>query len=214
MTAALTPELQLLQATAEDYEGVVAISDGLYVGVDYLQYTYHAWLKDPQRKMFVAKSEGKVVAFGSFLLVDDGETAVLQAIHVAPWMRHSGVARIIHKFTLDNLRSDFPNVTRIHLTTMENPPANMMISHRIIHCKAVVSVFLSAKELEEAFRILESRIPIACKESLPPVFLDYSEVHSLFSRSLKEEDLVPERFLIQSWLPITTCSKIVNVWNL
>uniref|UniRef100_A0A8C5PUC2 Histidine N-acetyltransferase C-terminal domain-containing protein n=1 Tax=Leptobrachium leishanense TaxID=445787 RepID=A0A8C5PUC2_9ANUR len=88
---------------------------------------------------------------------------------------------------------------------MENPPANMMISHRIIHCKAVVSVFLSAKELEEAFRILESRIPIACKESLPPVFMDYSEVHGLFSGSLKEEDLVPERFLIQSWLPITTC---------
>uniref|UniRef100_A0A8C5QGT4 Histidine N-acetyltransferase C-terminal domain-containing protein n=1 Tax=Leptobrachium leishanense TaxID=445787 RepID=A0A8C5QGT4_9ANUR len=71
--------------------------------------------------------------------------------------------------------------------------------------KAMVSVYLSADELEEVLRVLKSRISSVSKDSPPPVFLDYSKVHGLFSGPLKEEDLLPGRFLIQSLLPITTC---------
>uniref|UniRef100_A0A8C5PCM1 N-acetyltransferase domain-containing protein n=1 Tax=Leptobrachium leishanense TaxID=445787 RepID=A0A8C5PCM1_9ANUR len=205
MTAPSAPEIQILPATASDYDGVLAISEGIYNGVDYLPFTYHACLTDPQRRMFIAKSEGKVVAFESFLLVDGGVTAVVQSLRVASWMRGRGVAGIITQYLLDTLRSDHPDVTRIRFSKEENPPASILKNYRIIHSKAVVSVFLSADELAEALRVLELQNPSACKDSPPPVFLNNSEVHSLFSGPLQEEYLLPGRFLIQSGLPITTC---------
>uniref|UniRef100_A0A8C5PBD7 N-acetyltransferase domain-containing protein n=1 Tax=Leptobrachium leishanense TaxID=445787 RepID=A0A8C5PBD7_9ANUR len=196
---------RILQATAGDYEGVIAISEGVFMGIDYLPFRYHAWLKDPQRRMFVAKLEEKVVAFDSFLVVDGGVTAVLQGLRVAPWLRGRGVAGIIQKFTLDTLRLDHPDVTKIRLTRTEDPPPTMLNKYRLLHSKAVVSIYLLADELEETFMVLESRLPSTSQDFPPPVFLDYSEVRSLFSGPLKEEDILPGRFLIQSWLPITTC---------
>uniref|UniRef100_A0A8C5MD23 N-acetyltransferase domain-containing protein n=1 Tax=Leptobrachium leishanense TaxID=445787 RepID=A0A8C5MD23_9ANUR len=205
MTALSTSEMNILLATAGDYEGVLAISEGIYAGIDYLPFRYHAWLKDPQRRMFVAKLEEKVVAFDSFLVVDGGVAAVLQGLRVAPWMRGRGVAGIIQKFTLDTLRLDHPDVTKIRLTRAEDPPPTMLNKYSFLHSKAVIPVYLSAHELEEALKVLESRIPSTCQEFPPPVFLDYSEVHRLFSGPLQEGDLLPRRLLIQAWLPITTC---------
>ncbi|XP_063302459.1 histidine N-acetyltransferase-like [Pelobates fuscus] len=204
MSSPLTPDIQIFPATAGDYEGVMAISEGIYMGVDYLPYRYHKWLKDPQRRMFVAKSEGKVVGFDSFLLVDGGVTAVVQGLRVADWMRGCGVAGVLQRFCFKTLRSDHPNVTRIRLTTVENPPATMSNTYQIIHSKAVISIFISAEQLEEKIKILESRVSSACDNCIPPVFLEYSDVHNLFPGRLKEEDLLPGGFLMQAWLPITT----------
>uniref|UniRef100_A0A8C5WH24 N-acetyltransferase domain-containing protein n=1 Tax=Leptobrachium leishanense TaxID=445787 RepID=A0A8C5WH24_9ANUR len=199
------PEIQILPATAADYEEILAISEGIYTGLDYLPLRYHAWLKDPQRRMFVAKSEGKVVAFDSFLLVDGGITAVLQGLRVGLTMRGRGVAGIIQKFTLDTLHSDHPDVIRIRLTRMKDPPPAILDKYQPLHSKAVIAKYLSADELEKELMVLESRISSERQHFSPPVFLDYSEVHGLFSGPLKEEDLLPGRFLIQAWLPIITC---------
>ncbi|XP_063302457.1 histidine N-acetyltransferase-like [Pelobates fuscus] len=204
MSSVLTPDIRIGPAADGDYEGVMAISEGIYMGVDYLPYRYHAWLKDPQRRMFVAKSEGKVVGFDSFLLVDDGITAVVQGLRVADWMRGCGVAGILQRFCFKTLRSDHPTVTRVRLTTVENPPATMLNTYHIIHSKAVISVFISAEQLDETIKILESRVSSTCDNCIPPVFLEYSDVHNLFPGRLKEEDLLPGGFLMQAWLPITT----------
>uniref|UniRef100_A0A8C5QFX0 N-acetyltransferase domain-containing protein n=1 Tax=Leptobrachium leishanense TaxID=445787 RepID=A0A8C5QFX0_9ANUR len=199
MTALSTPEIQILPATAADYEGVIAISEGLFMGLDYVSFKYHSWLKDRQRRMFVAKSEGKVVAFETFLLVDGGVTAVFQGLRVAPWMRGRRVAGLMHKFLIAASRTDHPDVTRIRLTRVEDPPAVLLDKYQIIHSKVnLMSLFhyMSCLVYELCFLFFDSP---------PPLFLDYSEVHGLFSGPLKEEDLLPERVLIQSWLPITTC---------
>uniref|UniRef100_A0A8C5M7W3 N-acetyltransferase domain-containing protein n=1 Tax=Leptobrachium leishanense TaxID=445787 RepID=A0A8C5M7W3_9ANUR len=180
--------------TPEAYTRVLAISEGIYAGIDYLPFRYHAWLKDPQRRMFVAKLEEKVVAFDSFLVVDGGVAAVLQGLRVAPWMRGRGVAGIIQKFTLDTLRLDHPDVTKIRLTRAEDPPPTMLNKYSFLHSKLWHSIGgISGASL------------YTCQEFPPPVFLDYSEVHRLFSGPLQEGDLLPRRLLIQAWLPITTC---------
>ncbi|CAH2272740.1 Hypothetical predicted protein [Pelobates cultripes] len=140
------------------------------------------------------------VGFDSFLLVDGGITAVVQGLRVADWMRGCGVAGILQRFCFKTLRSDHPNVIRVRLTMVQNPPATMLNTYQIIHSKAVIS----AEQLEEAVKILESRVSATCDHCIPPVFLQYSEVHNLFPGCLKEEDLLPGGFLMQSWLPITT----------
>ncbi|KAG8431644.1 hypothetical protein GDO86_020628 [Hymenochirus boettgeri] len=97
-------DVQILQATADDYDEVMSISVGIYKGMDYLPAMYHRWLADPKRSMFVAKSEGKVVGFGSFLLVDNGVTALLQAMRVAPW-RQIGYIQSIATVLFDHLQA-------------------------------------------------------------------------------------------------------------
>uniref|UniRef100_A0A8C5MCG0 N-acetyltransferase domain-containing protein n=1 Tax=Leptobrachium leishanense TaxID=445787 RepID=A0A8C5MCG0_9ANUR len=212
--------MQILQATAGDYEGVIAISEGVFMGIDYLPFRYHAWLKDPQRRMFVAKLEEKVVAFDSFLVVDGGVTAVLQGLRVAPWLRGRGVAGIIQKFTLDTLRLDHPDVTKIRLTRTEDPPPTMLNKYRLLHSKVNsmhLFQYMSQMSFKKHISVITnsiSRLPSTSQDFPPPVFLDYSEVRSLFSGPLKEEDILPGRFLIQSWLPITTCKANLDLTQL
>ncbi|XP_068130178.1 histidine N-acetyltransferase-like [Hyperolius riggenbachi] len=189
-------------ATAGDYDELMSISHGLFNGTDYLPFIYHSWLKDHRRHMFVAKSEGKIVAFESYLLVDDGETAVMQGIRVAPWARGRGFSVQIHKFCLDTLRSNHPRVRRIRLAQSEHLTPHLVKDFRVLHTKAVVGVILQLDKLEEAMKLLEARLhrgghPNNCTV-LEPV-----EVFKLFDASEIVEALLPKNILVQSWLPLT-----------
>ncbi|KAG8431647.1 hypothetical protein GDO86_020631 [Hymenochirus boettgeri] len=151
-------DIQILPATDSDYEDVMAISGGIYKGTDYLPIRYHMWLKDPQRKMFVARSEGKVVAFDSFVLVDGGFTAVMQGLRVAPWIRGCGVAGIIQRKCIDTLRSNHPNVTKVRLTRAQDPSPSIKSKYHLVHSKAVVSLILRNDQLTDAIMLLEQKV--------------------------------------------------------
>ena len=49
-------------ARMDDYEGVMAISEGIYGGRDILPSVYEDYLKDPNRIFYVATLNGKVVS--------------------------------------------------------------------------------------------------------------------------------------------------------
>ncbi|XP_073480258.1 probable N-acetyltransferase 16 [Aquarana catesbeiana] len=203
MSASPKANIDFVPATAEDYEELMSISGGIYKGMDYLPCKYHAWLKEDQRHMFMAKSEGKIVGFESFLLADGGETAVVQGLRVAPQMRGQGVAGIIEKFILDKLHSDHPQVKRIRLTRAENPPPSMLKKYRVISSKAVVCMMLPSDQLEEAIGLLEARLD-SVGQSNNYTILEPAEVLKLFDGTKTAEDLLPGGLLMQGWLPLTT----------
>ncbi|XP_073510517.1 probable N-acetyltransferase 16 [Phyllobates terribilis] len=196
-------QIDFVPATAEDYEEVMSISGGIYNGTDYLPFRYHAWLKDPQRRMFLAKCEGKVVGFESFILVDDGTTAVVEGLRVAPWMRGQGVAGLIQKFCFAALHSDHPEVKRVRLTRAENPPAAMLTKYKVINSKAVLSLLLPADQLKTALTLLESRVN-NFDRSKDLYVLGEEEILKFFEESETREELLPGGFLVQGWLPLTT----------
>ncbi|XP_069623447.1 histidine N-acetyltransferase-like isoform X2 [Ranitomeya imitator] len=196
-------QIVFVPALAEDYEAVMSISRGIYNGTDYLPFKYHAWLKDPQRRMFLAKCEGKVVGFESFILVDDGTTAVLQGLRVAPWMRGQGVAGLIERFCLANLHSDHPEVKRVRLTRGENPPAAMLKKYKVINSKAVLPLLLPADQLKTALTLLESRVSNVDRSKKLNV-LGEEEILKFFEESKTREELLPGGLLVQGWLPLTT----------
>ncbi|XP_075061899.1 histidine N-acetyltransferase-like [Mixophyes fleayi] len=72
----MSAQIRFLPATAEDYDELMSISVGIYNGTDYLPYIYHAWLKDPRRRMFLAKSEGKIAVISVLLPSDQLERAL------------------------------------------------------------------------------------------------------------------------------------------
>ncbi|XP_077329639.1 putative N-acetyltransferase 16 [Lithobates pipiens] len=195
--------LDFVPAAAEDYRELMSISGGIHKGMDFLPYSYHAWLKDPRRRMFVAKIEGRIVGFKSILLVDDGETAVMQGLRVAPWMRGKGLARIFIRFLLEKLNSDHPQVKRIRFAHEEDPPPSMLKKYKVIHSRAVVSMILPSDQLEEAIRLLDSRLDSAGQFNNYTV-LEPAEILRLFYGTKTAEGLLHGHLLIQGWLPVTT----------
>ncbi|MGH0186337.1 UNVERIFIED_CONTAM: hypothetical protein FKN15_021127 [Acipenser sinensis] len=54
-------EIEFCLAREEDYDDVMAISHGIYSGMDYLPARYHLWMKEPHRLVFLGKRRGRVV---------------------------------------------------------------------------------------------------------------------------------------------------------
>ncbi|XP_044139205.1 histidine N-acetyltransferase-like [Bufo gargarizans] len=204
------PKIDFLPATAEDYEELISMSRGLYNGLDYLPFRYHSWLKEPQRTMFVAKCEGKVVGFTSIVLVDDGTTAGVEDLRVAPWIRGHGVAGLIRRCFLETLHSNHPEVKRLRFTRDENPPASMLTTFKVISSKAVMSVYIPADQLKTTLRLLESGVNNLDRSKKLSV-LGPEEILSFFEESKTKQPLLPGGFLIQDCLPLTTAKSNLNL---
>uniref|UniRef100_A0A803J874 N-acetyltransferase domain-containing protein n=1 Tax=Xenopus tropicalis TaxID=8364 RepID=A0A803J874_XENTR len=195
--------MKIIPATASDYNELMSISKGIYRGVDPLPFRYHEWLADPQRKMFVAKSEGKVVGFLLFVLVDGGRTAVSDSLRVAPWMRGHGIARAMQQFCLDNLRSNHPEVSRILFVEASETPQRELTQYQHIHSKAIISISIPYEQMEEKIKLLEGRLE-GVGGRRPVVALSPSEVLCLFEDPCTTEGLLPKGLLIHSWIPYST----------
>ena len=50
-------------ATETDYKGVIDINENIYGGEDYIPSMYFEYLKDPERHLFLAEFNGKVVCY-------------------------------------------------------------------------------------------------------------------------------------------------------
>eukprot|EP00079_Xenopus_tropicalis_P018148 XP_004919142.1 PREDICTED: histidine N-acetyltransferase-like [Xenopus tropicalis] len=196
-------DLKIVPATASDYNELMSISKGIYNGMDPLPFRYHEWLDDPQRKMFVAKSEGKVVGFLLLVLVDGGRTAVLDSLRVAPWMRSHGLAGVIREFLLDTLRTNHPEVTRTLFLGTNETPQGALRKYQHVHSKAVISVVIPYEQMEEKIKLLGGRLE-GVGGRRPVVALSPSEVLRLFEDPCTTEGLLPKGLLIHSWIPYST----------
>ncbi|XP_044134305.1 probable N-acetyltransferase 16, partial [Bufo gargarizans] len=203
-------KLNVLPATAEDYEELISISSGLFKGTDYLPFRYHDWLKEPQRRMFVAKCEGRVVGFITYVLDGNGTTAVMEGIRVALWIRGHGVAGLIQRFCINAMLSDHPEVKAIRFTRAEDPPASILAKCKLITSKAVISVFLPADQLKTTLRLLESRVNNLDRSKYLSV-LGPKEILRFFEESRKRQQLLPGGFLVQGWFPLTTHKSNLNL---
>lgn len=61
LESAADSQLEFAIATERDFEEILAISKGIYGGLDYLPSRYHAWIHEPNRTVVLAKKNGVVV---------------------------------------------------------------------------------------------------------------------------------------------------------
>lgn len=54
--------LEVRLAREEDYDGVVAINDNIYDGMDYLPGLYRSYLRNPLRILIVGVLKGQIVS--------------------------------------------------------------------------------------------------------------------------------------------------------
>lgn len=62
--------LQFTVATEEDFDEIMAMSQDIYGGLDYLPTRYTSWLQETNRTVILARKQGKVVSpFSLSLLI-------------------------------------------------------------------------------------------------------------------------------------------------
>lgn len=54
--------LQFAVATEDDFDEIMAMSQDIYGGLDYLPTRYSSWLKETNRIVILARKQGKVVS--------------------------------------------------------------------------------------------------------------------------------------------------------
>ena len=61
-------KIEVREATPSDYEGVMAISNNIYDGVDYLPDIYQSFMKNPGANYYVLLKNDKIVSVTSLFL--------------------------------------------------------------------------------------------------------------------------------------------------
>nr|XP_014351258.1 PREDICTED: uncharacterized protein LOC102352713 [Latimeria chalumnae] len=211
-TGDLAPlDLEIRLAREEDFEEVVAMSSGIFDGMDYLPAKYHSWLQEHNRFVLLGKKGGKVVALESAFIIDDGETAVLEGLRVAPWERGKGIAKVIQRHCTDFLKNHYPGVKILRGMTAEGSFSQKTISDLCLLCTRV-ALYLRFKT-EDIQKVIEGLMMklIQSEEYYKPVTLQADQVRRIYLDSKVIESLLPAKTIIQNWQPLKPLNTNLNI---
>uniref|UniRef100_A0A3B4WHB4 N-acetyltransferase domain-containing protein n=1 Tax=Seriola lalandi dorsalis TaxID=1841481 RepID=A0A3B4WHB4_SERLL len=102
-----------------------------YSGLDYLPATFHRWLQEPGRLIFIAKMKNRV-ALESVLFVDGGQTVVFQGFRVVPDLRGSGIAGALQRHVNAYIRHHHPDASTVRLSRGDQPSPQVLAKYRFI----------------------------------------------------------------------------------
>ncbi|KAG9341625.1 hypothetical protein JZ751_018687 [Albula glossodonta] len=193
--------LQFSLATEEDFDEIMAMSQDIYGGLDYLPTRYQAWLQESNRTVILARKQGKVIALESVCVIDDGETALVEGLRVAPQERGKGVAGVLLRFCAQLVKSKYPDIKVTRLTRDDKLGPKDFQKYRLITKQVgILLVRFRAEDLKLRLAELgpDAGIP---SQSVPPVRLDPAEVHQLFLSSGLMQDVLPNATIVQDWQP-------------
>ncbi|XP_054591689.1 histidine N-acetyltransferase [Nothobranchius furzeri] len=198
--------LQFDVATEEDFDEIMAMSQHIYGGLDYLPTRYISWLQETNRTVIVARKQGKVIALESVCVIDDGETMLVEGLRVAPEERGKGVAGVLLRFCSELVKSKYPDVKVSRLTRDDQLRPKDFQKYRIITKQGILLVRFRAEDLKlrlSDITLHDSIYPSlsTSSSSPPPVRLDHESIHQLYLRSDLMKGLLPNATVIQDWQP-------------
>ncbi|KAK6466451.1 putative N-acetyltransferase 16 [Huso huso] len=200
-------EIEFCLAREEDYDDVMAISHGIYSGMDYLPARYHLWMKEPHRLVFLGKRRGRVIALESTILVDGGETVIVEGLRVAPEERGRGVAGLIQSHVAQFIKTYYPRVRTRRLTRGDNPGPQALAKFRVLATRAILTQHCEADSVGRFIDELGVRVRLEGAgqhpPAPPPVTLQREELRSLLlSNPGAVDKLLPAGTIIQDWQPL------------
>lgn len=196
--------LQFTVATEEDFDDIMAMSQDIYGGLDYLPTRYQSWLQETNRTVILARKQGKVIALESVCVIDDGETMLVEGLRVAPQERGKGVAGVLLRYCSQLVKSKFPDVKVTRLTRDDQLGPKDFQKYRLITKQAILLVRFRAEDLK--LRLADLGLNAASTgDGLPPsnipVRLEPLEVSELFLSSSLMQDVLPNATIVQDWQP-------------
>ncbi|XP_030635376.1 histidine N-acetyltransferase [Chanos chanos] len=197
-------ELQFTVATEEDFDDIMAMSQDIYGGLDYLPTRYQAWLQESNRTVILARKQGKVIALESVCVIDDGETMLVEGLRVAPQERGKGVAGVLLRFCSQLIKSKYPEVKVTRLTRDDKLGPKDFQKYRLITKQGILLVRFCAEDLKLRLAELGPDIGLpgdSLPAPKPPVRLEQAEVLDLFLSSELMQDVLPNATIVQDWQP-------------
>ncbi|XP_048476137.1 histidine N-acetyltransferase-like [Rhincodon typus] len=193
--------LEFCLAEEADFEEVMSISGDVYGGIDYLPVRYHAWIRDPFRRVILAKKKGQIVALVSANIVDNGHTAVFEGLRVAPLERGKGIAGLIQGYCLNLVKDQFPEV-KVHRYTKSGQLAPKILTKFRLICKQeVLSVQFKAEDIRPKLEAAVAQLKESGKEWEDPVLLGASDAKRVFLSPRVVDGVLPGKTIIQDWVP-------------
>ncbi|XP_010342985.1 putative N-acetyltransferase 16 isoform X1 [Saimiri boliviensis] len=196
--------LDFVVATEREFEEVMAISGGIYSGLDYLPSRYYSWLRDPDRTVVLAKRNGGVIALESVNVIDAGETALVEGLRVAPWERGKGVAGLLQRFCSQLVKQQHPGVKVARLTRDDQLGPRELKKYRLITKQAILLVRFNASALLARLgaRLAELRTS-GTFSPLPTEAVSEAggDVARLLLSPSVQRDVLPGGTIIQDWQP-------------
>ncbi|XP_051900491.1 histidine N-acetyltransferase-like [Pristis pectinata] len=196
-----THGLEFCLAQADDFEQVMSISVDIYNGLDYLPVRYHNWLKEPLRRVILAKKEGRVVALVSVCVIDDGHTAVVEGLRVAPNERGKGIAGLIQRYALALIKSQFPSLEVRRYTRTGQLSPDVFTKFRLICSQEVLVIHFVAEELQPKLESVIGHLRGSGEEWEEPIQLGAGEVKKVFLDRRVVEGVLPGGTIILDWIP-------------
>ncbi|XP_017282519.1 histidine N-acetyltransferase isoform X2 [Kryptolebias marmoratus] len=194
--------LQFDVATEEDFDEIMAMSQDIFGGLDYLPTRYTSWLQETNRTVIVARKEGKVIALESVCVIDDGETMLVEGLRVAPEERGKGVAGVLLRFCSELVKSKYPEVKVSRLTRDDRLGPKDFQKYRIITKQGILLVRFRAEELKLRLSNFISYEGIHSSLTSPSaVRLDHKSIHELYLTTDLMHGVLPNATVIQDWQP-------------
>ncbi|XP_043933103.1 probable N-acetyltransferase 16 isoform X2 [Protopterus annectens] len=207
----LDTEMDFIVATDKEFGEVIAMSKGIYGGLDYLPSRYHSWLKDANRMVILARKDGKVIALESVCIIDDGETMLVEGLRVAPSERGKGVAGILQKYCIQLVKEKYPNVKIIRLTRDDKLGPKDFRKYRLITKQGILLVRFNVKELRSRMDDIVHMLEEAGSELCPTVILEREEVKNIILSMTVSNKLLPSKTIIQDWQPFKPIESNLNL---
>ncbi|KAL2079675.1 hypothetical protein ACEWY4_025419 [Coilia grayii] len=197
-------ELQFTVATEDDFDDIMAMSQDIYGGLDYLPTRYQTWLQETNRTVILARKQGKVIALESVCVIDDGETMLVEGLRVAPQERGKGVAGVLLRFCSQMVKAKYPDVKVSRLTRDDQLGPKEFQKYRLITKQGILLVRFRAEDLKLRLAEMGPNVGTPADGPAPPrapVRLDPSEVCQLFLSSGLMRDILPNSTIVQDWQP-------------
>ncbi|XP_067412579.1 probable N-acetyltransferase 16 isoform X3 [Emydura macquarii macquarii] len=194
-------QLQFVVATEKEYEEILAMSKGIYGGLDYLPSRYHAWIREPNRTVVLAKKNGEVIGLQSVYVVDSGETVLVEGLRVAPWERGKGVAGILQRFCTELVKQKHPDVKVSRLTRDDTLGPKDFKKYRVITKQGILLVRFNAAELLSRLDAAVAQLQAGGFQPLPTEALEPGEVRGVVLSAAFQSEVLPGRTIIQDWQP-------------
>ncbi|XP_043539430.1 histidine N-acetyltransferase-like isoform X1 [Chiloscyllium plagiosum] len=193
--------LEFCLAKEADFEEVMSISGDIYGGLDYLPVRYHAWIRDPARRVILAKKKGQIVALVSANVVDDGHTAVMEGLRVAPRERGKGIAGFIQSYCLDLAMAQFPDVKVRRYTRAGQLAPETLAKFRLICKQEIICTQFKAEYILPKLEAAIAQLKESGAEWKDPILLGATDVKRVFLSPNVVDGVLPGKTIIQDWAP-------------
>ncbi|KAG7232986.1 hypothetical protein INR49_007883 [Caranx melampygus] len=205
-------DLQFSFAEERDFQQVLNIcSSDDFDGLDYMETTFHRWLQEPGRLIFLARMKDRVVSThadfscaraggaGVRAAGGRGQTVVFQGLRVAPDLRGRGIAGALQRHVIAHVRHHYPEVSALRLSRAGGPSAQTPAKYRA----AILSLCCEASDLGPFVSELRSRLPSQTgPSSHGPVSLTQQQAETLILTDHVISNLLPGKTIINDWEPL------------